>query len=277
MDNSLFDPQFLDQSAYSGSRTYYAICSTPRTGSNLLCEILREQGIGVPMEYFHPTRHMPDIAKQHRLVDEYIESEIFESVLPGLEENGDFLLRDYIRVIKSHRTSPNGFFGFKAHWSQFKYLKNRCDLNREFPGIKWIYIDRDNKVAQAVSFSKAACLKQWDSSTKTRNKLIYDGEHIEGCINSMLSGEKNWLNWFDQNQINPIRIRYEKLISSPNEIVKKLLMSLGVDNHEINIDLENLRIKSQHDETNKQWIEKFLDDHPDALKYCSSADYDQYV
>src|ERR1700685_4074364 len=46
--------ELLDQPAFSGEPKKIFICSTPRSGSYLLCRHMINAGLGVPHEYFNP-------------------------------------------------------------------------------------------------------------------------------------------------------------------------------------------------------------------------------
>ena len=46
--------ELLDQPAFAGAPRKLFICSTPRSGSYLLCRYMINAGLGVPHEYFNP-------------------------------------------------------------------------------------------------------------------------------------------------------------------------------------------------------------------------------
>ena len=51
------------------------------------------------------------------------------------------------------RTSPNGSFGLKLHGSHLRYTTNETgSLASPFEDSKWIWIRRNNRIAQAVSY-----------------------------------------------------------------------------------------------------------------------------
>src|SRR5207237_10147317 len=53
--------ELLDQPSFSGQPRKIFICSTPRSGSYMLCRYMINAGLGVPHEYFNPVI-MRDIA-----------------------------------------------------------------------------------------------------------------------------------------------------------------------------------------------------------------------
>ena len=97
----------------------YVICSTPRSGSTLLCRGLWDTGrAGAPHEYFHENKHMPQIISRWKPRS----------------------FNDYLSNLLRFRTSSNGVFGFKAHFDQFKYLSENTTLDDTFPDLKYIRI-----------------------------------------------------------------------------------------------------------------------------------------
>src|SRR5437762_2348430 len=46
--------ELLDQPQFSGEPRKIFICSTPRSGSYMLCRFMINAGLGVPHEYFNP-------------------------------------------------------------------------------------------------------------------------------------------------------------------------------------------------------------------------------
>ncbi len=263
MDDPLFDPDLLDQPSYTGNHTYYAICSTPRTGSNLLCELMRVNGVGVPVEYFHKRKHLPILGKRYGVLPDFIEPNIFGYVLPNLKNSGKFKISNYIEELKKHRTTSNGYFGFKAHWGQFKWLCTECDISAEFPKMKFIYLTREDKVAQAVSFSKASYSKQWNSSLKSDGSMVYDDAHISYCIKTMRKSDRQWDNWFMENKISPLCLEFSSLISEPYATMESIFQFLNVNNRQIVADLTHSKVQSQNDKTNSDWISRYLENHPE--------------
>ena len=99
-------------------RASYLVCSIPRSGSSLLCELLGGTGLaGAPAEFFHPDKMA---ALQQRW---------------GVEG-----LDDYLRELFARKTSPNGVFGTKAHWGQYKPLFGEADPRTVLPDPRLVFI-----------------------------------------------------------------------------------------------------------------------------------------
>lgn len=135
-----------DRADGDSPRLRYVIFSAQRTGSELLCDYLRERGIGIPFEYFNHT-YLPQIAR--RLV----------CVLP----DGRINIGRYISLLEPRRTR-NGIFGTKLQPDQLTTISGgdsagaRAWLSR-FDRI--VLLRRQDKLLQAISLTRAHLTNQW--------------------------------------------------------------------------------------------------------------------
>jgi LPS sulfotransferase NodH len=162
----------------------YLVCATPRSGSTLVCQALKETGVaGRPEEYFEALRH----SGRPRRPEEYFEGVDDRSLLDHLGERGvgdDPPQRSplwsraaydrYLDWAKEAGTTPNGVFGAKLMWGYFgdfvSLLRNIPDysslslaelLPEVFPDLHFVRVIRANKVRQAVSLWKAVQTATW--------------------------------------------------------------------------------------------------------------------
>jgi LPS sulfotransferase NodH len=162
----------------------YLVCATPRSGSTLVCQALKETGVaGRPEEYFEALRH----SGRPRRPEEYFEGVDDRSLLDHLGERGvgdDPPQRSplwsraaydrYLDWTKEQGTTPNGVFGAKLMWGYFgdfvSLLRNVPDygalslaelLPAVFPNLQFVRVIRANKVRQAVSLWKAVQTATW--------------------------------------------------------------------------------------------------------------------
>jgi len=131
-----------------------AFVSTPRCGSSMFCDILRQTGkVGFPREWIN-MRYLNAYAKYTR------------SNNIDMEQYLDFILRK--------TTSSNGIFSINFHIEQYtEMLKHKFDafsLNFD----KCYYLHRLEKIDQAYSLAKASLTDQWSSTTKATNELTGD-------------------------------------------------------------------------------------------------------
>src|SRR5438093_5392467 len=130
----------------------YIIASTQRSGTHLLCSILRSTAIaGSPDEFFLSR--------------------------PGetWETRWDAPSRDeYIERVLEENTGPNGVFGAVVMWSYFERMLQMLQELREYNGFtgaellaklfnrpKYIWMRRRNRIEQAVSWAMACQTGIW--------------------------------------------------------------------------------------------------------------------
>ena len=139
----------------------YIICSTVRSGSTLLCNSLGQlDGYGQPEEYFH--RHTIKRLNLNLHPDKFLA---------------------YCQSISQEAFNRHGVFGIKMHWWQMfdflnlarqsPHLKEKQDLeilNMLFPNPKFIYLWREDIIAQAISAAIALQTGQWENPRKSEPK-----------------------------------------------------------------------------------------------------------
>jgi LPS sulfotransferase NodH len=160
------------------------ICATPRSGSTLICQALRETRVaGRPEEYFEALRH----SGRPRRPEEYFAGVEDRSILDHLGERavGDdppprsplwsrAAYDRYLEWAMEVGTTPNGVFSAKLMWGYFgdfvSLLRNvpryrdvpLADLlPTVFPSVAFIRVVRASKVRQAVSLWKAVQTATW--------------------------------------------------------------------------------------------------------------------
>ena len=162
----------------------YLVCATPRSGSTLVCQALKETEVaGRPEEYFEALRH----SGRPRRPEEYFEGVDDRSILDHLGERGigdepqqrsplwsRAAYDRYLEWALDAGTTPNGVFGAKLMWGYFgdfvSLLRNIPDyselsiaelLPEVFPNLTFVRVVRANKVRQAVSLWKAVQTATW--------------------------------------------------------------------------------------------------------------------
>jgi trehalose 2-sulfotransferase len=233
----------LDFPAPASLRKSYIVASTYRSGSTYLCSMLWQTGVlGAPAEYWN---------YRSRAGGQPIGTQMKERLNASSPA-------DYLNKLLACRTSKNGVFGVKAHSIDFK------EELRQFPKmldilapITYIYIQRQDKVAQAVSMVKATQTGAWVARTTAKTAdLRYDKDLIAKCLAFVERQDRDWQNWFAANQIAPFVVVYEKLIADPARVVRGIVELLNVQEDERQAvfppDLEK-----QGDETNEEWVARF--------------------
>lgn len=206
------------QARAANERSTLIVACTLRSGSNLLCELLERRGLGRPREYFQEESYN----NSHSL-------RVASS--PSLSS----LAEVYQTFAQAHEQSA--WLGVKWNWSQFRILndtiRQSSDLGRFedlFPRPAWIKLERQDKVAQAVSLFVAQHIGVWVNGDigRVEHNLQYDFEEIYRVLGEILREEFAWTNFFKKNNIAPVSIVYEDLVANPDRECARLLRALGV-------------------------------------------------
>lgn len=232
----------------------YMIAFTLRCGSTLYCEYLTANGLGRPTEYFQ----FPYGVKNAWLYDAL-----------GVSKN-DFkgLMLEVIR-----QCSPNGIFGAKMDWWQKKVLLEEMqkhdpdiqDIDDIFPNVKWVYIQRKDKAAQAVSLWRAAYSGRWHSpdSAQKRKKPRYNFRDVYVLYASILVEEKNWERYFKERAIDPFAFYYEDLLENPRKIIMQTADFIQAPYHllvsEADVKLET-QLEKLADTYSQEITARFIED-----------------
>lgn len=241
--------------------TTYIVCATPRCGSHLLAEALQITGLaGNPDEYFHTNKQGQLQNEQGNIANLY----------------GKQSLESFLELVLSLGSTPNGVFGIILHWDylhhvftnfrtlpQYEDLTDGALLNALFFNPKFIWLQRRDKVRQAVSWIKAAHTGVWrqekDDQPKITNDkpLTYDFFLIDENVERFENAERAWGAFFKANQIDPFIIVYEDLAQSFEQTSVALLDLLHIPRPP-QIDFTNRTVQKQADKLNEVWAKKYL-------------------
>lgn len=148
----------------------YCILSSPRSGSTLLGRMLFETRMaGDPQEYFNP----PLLLVERERVN-----------------NPNLSLNEFLKSMENRRTSPNGVFGMKLHYSQMLgAFKARKPDQRM---VKWlnkfdrlIWIRRRDKLRQGISQAIGQRSQVWSSEDKRAVTTQGLSLHPYDCLKAM--------------------------------------------------------------------------------------------
>lgn len=190
----------------------YIICSSPRTGSTLLGQMLYEtRAAGDPLEYFNPF--------------------YFPALMARAGVGSDLGL--LLSFLEKHRTTPNGAFGLQIHWSHFIAAFGKDDLLRDKffdRHEKIIFIRRRDKIGQAFSYYRASNSKIWSSIDEDIKKSRYFSQNekldplvVSKCIVEMILQDQGWVNYLTGRKKTYLTIYYEDLIEDwENQSLKVL-------------------------------------------------------
>lgn len=208
--------------AASVARNRYLICSTPRSGSTALCNILMQSGIaGSPFEYLNP-RQMAGWLRR-------------TGGPPTLEVNA------YLNDIESRRTSPNGVFGMKVHYDHLLRIWGQ-DVQAQMAFLNHFdhlfFLRRRDKLAQAVSLYRAQVTQVWSSEDRRylppddprlTRKVAFSPGGIGKALASLAAAEEAWLKLLDSTGRKVAVVDYESFVADMAGLVERVLRHIGLE------------------------------------------------
>ncbi len=246
-------------------RSSYAICGVQRSGSSLLCEALTLTRVaGFPREYF-------------------LEWEDAEWGWPRSSPSRSAFLDRVLR----EGTSSNGVFGVKLMWNYFPHVIDGlralagCPdlppgplLHRLFPNLRYIWIVRENRVRQAVSWALAAQTEIYSAQQlrerAPRREPQFDFELIHNLHGLILEGEAGWRAHFDACGAEPLRIVYEDLAADYEGTARRALEYLGLTPLDPIFQGER-EMRRQATELNDAWVRGYLEERRKMLPEPSTG------
>ncbi|WP_354635207.1 Stf0 family sulfotransferase [Planktothricoides raciborskii] len=204
----------------------YVICFTERSGSSMLCSILKQTNLlGMPNEYVNPRGPM----------------QLYLKTCPATT------LEEYFELLRRTQTTPNGIFGLKSCFFDFKPLIEMGGVGKLLNPVQFIYLTRRDIILQAISGYLARKSGIWHISSQAGgaenldySKVEYDEEQILKLIDIQIKDRLEWERFFTLYSIEPLRIVYEDIVESPITCVKQILSFLGE-----NTDISTEDIKSK--------------------------------
>lgn len=229
-------------------KTTYMICATPRSGSTLLCEALRNTGVaGNPDEYFGPM-HVPRWSEQWQVANP----------------------TEYVGKVLKQGSTTNGVFGVKImnlYWKHFmetlwqaadQYgVSDHQHISSTFLNMHYIWITRRNKIRQGVSWAKAlqGIPWTWDKPEDfiPKKKLEFQFDVIDQFIEETVLHEAAWQEYFAENQIEPFVVVYEDFVRSYHHITLTILKYLNIPFPQDTL-MHEPTLKQQADELSDEWV-----------------------
>ena len=230
----------------------YLICSVQRTGSWLLCHALEDTGVlGVPAEYFHRG-------------DEQFWRGRWEAVT---EEA-------FLQALRERPATANGVWGSKMMWNYFADALARLRawprlslpsdaadpdvLAAAFPGLRYVWLRRDDKLRQAISLWRAGATGQYALADGERPAPPppFDRDAIDRLVQWAEEGEAGWRGWFAAHSITPFEIVYEDMTPRLTTAVRDLAAFLGVPLPR-GLAPVRPRLRRQADQHTERLVERF--------------------
>lgn len=219
-------------------RSAYLLCAGARTGSNLLASALRRTGVGgMPFEYFNADM----------MNDEVVLREL--GLTAGPVDVGALAAR--LDAIVRTGTTSNGIFGATVHWwdlerlfgalhrSQGRVLASSSaatdGLRAFFPDLRYVWLRRENKVAQAISHYLATRSGTWhrwvrEAPRKQQGaaEIPFDFTAIKEMVATAEAEESGWRGFLADSAQQTLCLSYEELAADYVGAVARVLTFMDV-------------------------------------------------
>lgn len=213
----------------------YVICTSPRSGSTLLCKLLASTGAaGKPGSHFHEPS-----------IDSWLEYYGLEAE-PGASER-DTLARIFAAAV-AKGSGGTGMFGLRLQRHSFPFFaeklaalypglgSDRARFTAAFGRTLFIYLTRSDKVDQAVSCLRAEQTGLWHRAPdgteierlEPRSAPGYDGAALRRLFDEFTGFDHAWPAWFEAEGIAPLRITYDELSADPVAVLQTVTERLGL-------------------------------------------------
>jgi LPS sulfotransferase NodH len=236
----------------------YIIAATPRTGSWLLCDCLRQTGVaGRPAEYG-------------------IRND--EATWRGFY--GFSSHRAYFDQLIPLHVTPNGVFGLKLMWWQ---LAGLADDARHYgnagPGglnavtelvgpCSVIWVRRRNRLRQAISWVRARQTQRWSvqpqgPAMRARpDEPSYDREAIASALGDIEQQESRWDELLADEAADVLPVFYEDFCADVGNELARILDFLGLE-CDLSMNPVRPRLQRQADSCTETWVRRAHADLPE--------------
>lgn len=201
----------------------YVLCGTPRTGSTLLCSLLRSTGVlGRPESYFRE----PDEGGWARRLRVGVTG----------ERVADYPA--FVRAVRTSATTDNGVFGARVMWGSLDRVVRGLGgrpggsevrvLEDALGSLAFVHLRRLDVVGQAVSWCRAEQTGFWQDGDAALREPHEDLDRLRRLLATVREHEAAWASWFDRNAVRPLEVTYEEVVADPGSAVGRVADHVGV-------------------------------------------------
>lgn len=214
------------------------LATIPRSGSTHFGLCMWAEGVfGAPLEYLNANTSARMLARLGR---------------------GD--RHRYWQQLRRLRQGKNGVFSYKmfvVNYVQFK--KKAPDFLPYIAPNYVVYLTRDDKLGQAVSYARAVQTRRWFAAVAEQRTPEYSFEKIRRQLRSIMLQERSWESIFALTETSPLRVSYERVLLQRDEVMRELAAYVGetIGSHP---RIEVGSIEKQADLMSEDWRNRYLED-----------------
>lgn len=213
----------------------WALCTVARSGSSWLSELASSTNcLGYPEEY---------------LLDWRRQCEQWGMSSQTSQE-------DYLALLMRSRVTPDGVFAIKGSVGE---LRPFFEL---FPHAPCVWLTRENKLEQAVSWYRAHHGNLWTRRTGVEAKpqpLEFSADDILAFYDEIQRREASWHEFFLARRSPPLLLTYEKVCADPLGAVRSIAVHIGMS--PANIERVESPLQVVRDELTATWVALVMRTH----------------
>jgi LPS sulfotransferase NodH len=145
---------------------------------------------------------------------------------------------------------------------EYKDLDAPALMAALFPNIHYVWIVRQDKVSQAVSWAKAGQtdVYAWPKGEPSipKREPAFDFEFIDQLHRLILEGETGWQSFFEACGVQPFKVVYEELVEAYEPTALRILDHLRVP-YPKNLVFGERKLQKQADALNEAWVKQYLE------------------
>jgi LPS sulfotransferase NodH len=196
----------------------------------------------------------------------------YQSIQEWGIKGGD--LDAYIAALKERTATANGVVGIKIFELHLSQLVNKGmipkgpgrlrALAERFgtPEPVIITLTRNNKLRQAISFTRAKQTGKWGTQGEANKQDKYDRKTIEADLLELIERENRWDRELeDCGYVPDLDLIYETLMHTREDALLRIAHALELPDPEGTVaarDIEDNRLERQADQRTEAWIDKFI-------------------
>ncbi len=234
----------------------FLICTTARSGSNLLSDYLKNTGhVGTVAEFFNPR---------------VVRTGWLGAKFPA---DNEICMPAYIDFLMQSHSAADGTWGAKLLYEDMDFLNQLPVMKELFSRAKIIFLRRSSKLAQAISYYIARETGKWihsDPGRKDASEAVFNFGKIDNALTLLSRQEAKWHTFFEFLEIKPLELVYEEFTLDPKKSLREIFDFIGLTPHEFPVTTE---IEQQTTMVNAQFRQRYLQEQWNKCGTLSNINY----
>jgi LPS sulfotransferase NodH len=237
-----FGPLKREPAVFPPDLSFVFLCFTNRSGSNFLAELLASGGAYNRAGEILNWDVIREVARRRKLSR-------FQDVFADT----------------ASRQQKSGHFFVKMALAHLEMLVKSGVMDQIRDRTRFVLLERNDKLAQAISYAIAFATRGFTSEIKTVTQphdVEYSRRDVDRYLTSIGVAYRSFAVFFGRNGIVPLHVTYERLIADPESEAAWLARELGLP--DFVIERKNVRLERQSGGANEEWRRRYLSEGPFA-------------